>query len=333
MFASRGFRLASLFACVAVAFSMVSVDEAQARKGGSFGNRGTRTFQSAPPTNTAPAPTAPVQRTMAPNNQSGAATTAGAAASQPRAGFMGGLGGTLLRGVMLGGLLGLLFGGGFGGMAGLLGLLVQVALIGGAVFLVMRFLKSRSSLQPAMAGAGGGMNRSAHEPQRNPLGGLGGLASGLGGGLGGQRAQTGAARPDNPNELDIGGADLEIFERMLTDVQSAFGREDYAALRSLVTAEMVSYLAEELADNAAKGVRNEVSKVKLLQGDLAESWREGSVEYATAAMRYSALDCTRDRTTGAVVDGDAEHPSESTELWTFVRDRGGDWKLSAIQEV
>ncbi|KKB79368.1 membrane protein [Devosia limi DSM 17137] len=330
MFASRGFRLASLFACVAVAFSMVSVDEAQARKGGSFGNRGTRTFQSAPTTNTAPAPTAPVQRTMAPSNQPGAAT-AGTAASQPRAGFMGGLGGSLLRGVMLGGLLGLLFGGGFGGMAGLLGLLVQVALIGGAVFLVMRFLKSRSAMQPAMAGAGGGMNRSAHEPQRNPLGGLAGLAGGLGGGQ--ARAETGAARPEDANELNIGGADLEIFERMLTDVQSAFGREDYAALRRLVTAEMVSYLAEELAENSAKGVRNDVSDVKLLQGDLAESWREGGVEYATAAMRYSVLDCTRDRVTGEVVDGDAENPSESTELWTFVRDRGGDWKLSAIQEA
>jgi len=40
-----------------------------------------------------------------------------------------------------------------------------------------------------------------------------------------------------------------------------------------------------------------------------------------------------DRSTGAVVKGDPDRPAEATELWTFVRERGGDWKLSAIQEA
>lgn len=326
MFASRGFRLASLFACIVVAFSVVSVDEAQARKSGSFGNRGGRTFQSAPTTNTAPAPTAPVQRTTAPNN---ASTNPGAATAQQRGGFMGGFGGAMLRGVMLGGLLGLLFGGGFGGLAGMFGMLVQIALIGGAIYLVMRMMKSRSPAQPAMAGAnaGGGMNRTAHEPASNgnSLGGLGGL-----GGFGGKPRARSA---EDSNDLGLGLEDLQVFERMLTDVQAAFSREDRVALSQLATAEVVSYLGEELDDNAARGLRNDVSDVRLLQGDLAESWREGSSEYATAAMRYSAIDINRDRTTGAVVEGNAEIPSESTELWTFVRLRGGDWQLSAIQEA
>lgn len=329
MFASRGFRLASLFACIVVAFSVVSVDEAQARKGGSFGNRGGRTFQTAPTTNTAPAPTAPVQRTTAPNN---ASTNPGAATAQQRGGFMGGFGGAMLRGVMLGGLLGLLFGGGFGGLAGMFGMLVQVALIGGAIYLVMRMMKSRSPAQPAMAGANaGGMNRTAHEPasNNNPLGGLGGSFGGLGGFGGRPRARS----AEDSNDLGLGLEDLQVFERMLTDVQAAFSREDRVALSQLATAEVVSYLGEELDDNAARGLRNDVSDVRLLQGDLAESWREGSSEYATVAMRYSAIDINRDRTTGAVVEGNAEIPGESTELWTFVRLRGGDWQLSAIQEA
>ena len=76
-----------------------------------------------------------------------------------------------------------------------------------------------------------------------------------------------------------------------------------------------------------------MSDVTLLQGDISESWREGNKDYATAAMRYSSLDVTRDRSTGAVVSGDPDEASETTELWTFVRERGGEWKLSAIQKA
>ena len=37
--------------------------------------------------------------------------------------------------------------------------------------------------------------------------------------------------------------------------------------------------------------------------------------------------------TGAVVEGDADRPTETTELWTFVRHPNEGWKLSAIQQV
>jgi predicted lipid-binding transport protein (Tim44 family) len=72
--------------------------------------------------------------------------------------------------------------------------------------------------------------------------------------------------------------------------------------------------------------------VKLLQGDLAEAWREGDTEYATVAMRYSSVDYTSERASGTVVEGDKQ-PFERTELWTFRRSRGGNWMLSAIQEA
>ena len=38
--------------------------------------------------------------------------------------------------------------------------------------------------------------------------------------------------------------------------------------------EIMSYLTEELAQSAAKCLRNEVYDVKLKSGDIAESWRE-----------------------------------------------------------
>jgi len=55
---------------------------------------------------------------------------------------------------------------------------------------------------------------------------------------------------------------------------------------ALSTPEIMSYLTEELAQSAAKGLRNEVFDIKLKSGDIAESWREGADDYATVALRY-----------------------------------------------
>lgn len=326
MFASRGFRFFSLFACLVMAFSMVSVDTAEARKGGSFGSRGGRTFQAPAATQTAPTPAAPIQRSMTPNTQQQNAAAPAAQAAQQRGGFMNGFGGSLLRGLALGGLIGLLLGGGFGGIGGIFAMLVQVALIGGVIWLAMRFFRGRSA-QPATAG-GPNVDMNAAQRQANPA--TEDLLRNFGrGGSGGA-----PRRPADPNELGIGMEDLQKFESMLTRVQAAFSNENYSALRVLTTPEIMGYLSEELATNATNGVKNHVTDVTLLQGDLSESWREGDTEYATVAMRYSAIDYTADRTTGAVVEGDANEPSESTEIWTFVRKRGEtDWLLSAIQEA
>ena len=318
MFASRGFRLASLFACVLMTMSMVGVDQAEARRGGSFGSRGTRTFQTAPATPTSPGVTAPVQRSTTPAQPSSATPRANTATPRQNS-FFNGIGGTLMRGLFLGGLLGLLFGGGLGGFAGFLGLIVQLLL----VFLVVRFVMGLMARRSAPATAGGpplhGGDRYAREASNaRPAQGSGYGAS---------------AKPRNPDEIGTTQQDLDQFEAMLHDVQAAYGREDYEALRRVTTPEMMSYLAEELGQNASRGLRNEVSDVRLLQGDISESWREGRTEYATAAMRYSSIDVTRERASGDVVSGDSERPSETTELWTFVRERGRDWKLSAIQEA
>ena len=91
-------------------------------------------------------------------------------------------------------------------------------------------------------------------------------------------------------DFDVTENDRHAFEGLLGQVQSAFGREDYAALRELCTPEIVSYLSEELSQNATQGRRNEVRDVTLLQADVAEAWREDQRDYATAALRYQAID-------------------------------------------
>ncbi|MEF2552718.1 Tim44 domain-containing protein [Aurantimonas sp. A2-1-M11] len=327
-------RFGALFASLLLAFSFVAVDYAEARRGGSFGSRGFRTYQSAPATRTAPS-AAPVQRSMTPGQATqpgGSAAQNAAGASRP--GLFGGLGGGLLGGLMLGGLFGMLMGTGFGGMGGLFALLIQLLLVGLGAMLLIRFFRSRNP-SPARSNEAGPAARRVHEDQPKPAG-DGGFripSIGSGAGFGGGAAASKAAAAEPSDEIGITDADLDAFEQKLQEVQAAFSREDYAALRAITTPEVMSYLAEELSENATSGRKNDVLDVKLEQGDIAEAWREGDQDYASLAMRYSSIDVMRDRTTGEVVEGDPEQPTETTELWTFVRENGGDWKLSAIQET
>jgi predicted lipid-binding transport protein (Tim44 family) len=320
-------RVFALLATLLMAFTLVSADFAEARRGGSFGSRGSRTFQQAPATRTAPNPTGPVERSMTPTQAPNAATRQQTGVTQQRPGLFNGFGGPLMRGVLIGGLIGMLMGYGFGGMAGMLGFLVQLLLLGLIVMVALRFFRSRQ--MPATAG-GPGFNgdmfgrssRDTHEERPTGNGRAGGFT-----------IPAFASQASTPTrEIQLEQADLDTFERILGDVQTAFAGEDHAALRRLTTPEMVSYLSEELADNAKNGVRNDVSGVRLVQADVAEAWQEEDRDYATAAFLYESVDVMRDRATGKVVEGD-ETPTETTELWTFTRAKGGDWKLSAIQDT
>lgn len=299
--------------------------EADARRGGSFGSRGARTYSAPPPTKTAPTQTAPVQRSMTPQQpaQPGAANAARPQTANPmnapkRGGF---LGSPLMKGLMIGGLVGMLLGHGFGaGLAGAMGGILQIALLALVGMLVFKFFANRR--RPATAAAAGPMS-AANTSFRSPFDvqqpASGGYAPNL--------------APSAGEDFAVLTTDREIFERLLREIQEAFGREDYGTIREHSTPEIMSYLAEELSQNATRGVRNQVSDVQMLEGDVAEAWREGDQEYATAALRYSSRDWMVDRQSGAVVEGDPNALTETTELWTFVRGPGQPWKLSAIQEA
>jgi predicted lipid-binding transport protein (Tim44 family) len=263
-------------------------------------------------TRTAPTTAAPIQRSITqPSAQPNFGTRS--------PGFFGrGLFGGLAAGFLGAGLFGLLFGygmfGGLGGFASLLGLILQI----GLVVLIGRFLWSMWARRQQPAYASGASLRDA--PGAGGLGGMGGF--GFGGGAAGLAG----------GKIDVTPADYDAFERLLGDVQTAYSKEDLGAMRGHVTPEMLSYFSEQLSENASRGVVNQVSDVKLEQGDLAEAWREGNVEYATVAMRFRLVDRTIDRATGRLVDG-SESPQEVTELWTFMRAGHGNWLLSAIQQT
>lgn len=309
--------------------------EAKAGRGGSVGSRGTRTYDAAPATPTAPS-AAPVQRSVtppaqtqpqgAPSTAARPATAGAPAAAQP--GFfnrpfmpalMGGLIGMGIGGLLFGG--GLFGEGGLGamGFGGLIGLLLQLALVFFIVRLAMNFFRRRQ--QPAMAGGPQG-----YQPQhdRAPVTDIPSQPQARTGAMLG-----GAAAP----ALQINDADFEAFQQSLSEIQTAWSKGDLEALRSQVTPEMLGYFSRELSLLASQGLTNHVEAVNLEQGDLAEAWSEDGIDYATVAMRWSALDYTTDAT-GKVVEGSRTERGESVETWTFLRaGQTGRWILSAIQQV
>jgi predicted lipid-binding transport protein (Tim44 family) len=305
------------------AIAISSVADARAGRGGSSGSRGSNTFSAPAATKTAPTAAQPMQRTQAqPTAPAAAPQAAGGMFSRPGMGMLGGF----AAGFLGAGLLGMLFGGslfgGLGGFASIIGLLLQVGLIALVVMLALRWWRSRNA--PSYASGPANFDAGQSQQPAKPAGGFGGF--------GGMGAGAAMAPPVAKGPVKITPDDFDAFERLLGDVQSAWSNEDKTALARLTTPEMESYFTADLADNASKGVINTVTGVKLLQGDLAEAWHEGSDDYATVAMRFALVDKTVDRVTGRVVDG-GDQPTEATELWTFVRPKDSGWMLSAIQQT
>ena len=296
---------------LALPLMLAVASSADARIGGgvSSGSRGSRTFSAPPSTSTAPGTAQPFNRTITQPGSPGVGAPAGGGFfNRPGMGLFGGL----AAGFLGAGLLGMLFGGGmFGGLGGLssiFGLILQIGLIIMVVRLAMSWWQRRH--ETAYAGA--------------PAGGMGGASTfrtGSGFGLG-----SGSA------PLEIGPSDYEAFERLLGELQTAWSNEDIAKLHTLATPEMVSYVTQDIAEHKAQNLVNTVTDVKLLQGDLAEAWREGDTDFASVALRYTLIDKTVDRATGRLVKG-SDQPTEATEVWTFLRERGAGWELSAIQQT
>ena len=310
-----------------LALALSSAAEARIGGGGNSGSRGSRTFSAPKATPTAPGAAQPFNRTMTqPGSPGMGAPAAGAAAkggffNRPGMGMLGGL----AAGFLGAGLLGMLFGGGFmsglGGFASILGLILQVVLVVVVARLAWSWWQRRNNPQPAPAYAN---TSSGTGPTVGP-GAEAAPAYRSGFGFGGGSA------PNQP-PLEIKPEDYEAFERLLGDIQAAWSNEDQERLNQLATPEMASYFAKDLAENKAANDINKVSDVKLLQGDLAEAWREGDTDYATVAMRFSLVDKTLERGTNRLVAG-SETPIEATEVWTFARRPGTGWELSAIQQT
>jgi predicted lipid-binding transport protein (Tim44 family) len=299
------------------------IADARVGGGGSTGSRGSKTDAAPAPTKTAPT-AAPIERSATPVQPTRPAATNPSTQAAAQGGFLQRnpfLGG-LMGGMLGAGLFGMMFGNGFGGGAGMFGMLFQLLLIGGIAYFAIRFFRSRSGAQAQPAQPAYAFNAPAPprlgEPQT-----MRSSVPNSGGG--------GSAPASSP--IAITKEDYDAFEHLLGDTQSAYSAGDLSKMRALATPEMVGYFSEQMSGNASRGLENKVDAVKLEQGDLSEAWSEAGIDYATVAMRFSLVDYSRRLTDGAIVEGNAQARTEATEVWTFLRSRGGQWIVSAIQQA
>ena len=195
----------------------------------------------------------------------------------------------------------------------MMGMLLQLLIIGLLIYFAVRLFRGRSFSTGWRGGGPGWPPRSAG-------------------------AAAAPARRDRGHDINLSDADLSAFQAIHAAVQEAWSGGDLSRLRRLMTPEMLGYFSEELTRNTSQGVRNIVSDMQLVKGELSESWEEGDLQYASAYLRWRAVDYVvrLGRSPGDpdyIVSGDPRTPTEAEEMWTFVRRRGGDWLLSAIQQI
>jgi predicted lipid-binding transport protein (Tim44 family) len=324
--------IATLSAAILTLGLSAAIVDAKPGRGGSSGNRGAKTDTSVPSTPTAPRATTP-QAAPGPTNAARPAAAATAASQAAKPSMMSTMAKGFAMGLIGAGLFGLLTGnglfGGLSGMMGFLGLLLQVALIALAIRLVWGFVQSRRQAQPAPAGAPDmrrvglgepnlGQSVPAARPQVHQP----------------QVHQTQATEPQRRDAVGIGPDDYNAFQGVLVELMRAYSAEDLAGIRRVVTPDVAAHYIRELHEAQSKGVVNRLGQPELLQGDLAESWYEDEVAYATVAMRFAMTDATVERQTGRVVGGDPQRSAESVEIWTFRREGAGrPWLLCGQQQA
>jgi predicted lipid-binding transport protein (Tim44 family) len=308
-------------ACLAIiAFAPVLLaSEAWARAGGgsSGGSRGSRSYSS--PVRPSPNPVMPAQPSSPPSYPQ----------PQPQrpgwgTGLMGGL-----AGLALGGLLGsMLFGHGFGGGIGLL----EILLIGGAVFLLFRMMRGRAAEPAPSTGygqGGGGQWQGQPQPQYpSPS-------------YQAQMVETGPSDVErgvaNIRQMDagfeparFGDAASDIFFK----VQAAWMNRDMGQAAAVLTPEMAEILQKDCDRLRGQGRVNRLDNIAVRSVAVTEAWQESGLDYVTVHFLASLLDYTVDERSGQVVEGSRTEPVKFEEFWTFVRPVGPNaWRLSAIQQA
>ncbi len=312
-----------VMALVVMAVLSTQLSDAWARAG-SGGSRGSRSYSSP----ARPSPTSPSN----PSTPSSLRSQPTSPTTAPRPGMFGGglMGG--IAGFALGGLLGSMLFGGMGGMGGGGGFggigMLEILLIGGGLFLLYRFMKSRrEAQQPAYSTAGAA---------------YGGGAPASGTGIGGTATME---MPAGISDLERGIAHIQQMDpafdvaavaqlgrETFTSVQSAVMANNMAPVAGRLTSRMYTELQNQCDRLRATRQTNRLERIDVQRADVTEAWQESGQDYVTVYLEGTLLDYTVEDSSGRVVAGSNTVTEPFREFWTFARPVGPNaWKLSAIQ--
>ena len=231
-----------------------------------------------------------------------APTTTPSQQAAPGASPMGGRGmfGGMLGGMLMGGLLGsLFFGGAFSGIG-----FMDILLIGGGLFLLMRFLRSR---QPAAQTAGGpspthDMNRGAWDNLRTA------------------QNHTSTSAPDYPAGFDAQEF-LDGAKAAYTRLQAAWDARDLDDLRQFTSTEVFAEIQSQAEADPNPGK----TEILFLEASLLEVKTVGNQTIATVLFDTML----REDSASAPAD-------QVREAWHFSRyETGGakHWVVEGIQQL
>jgi len=313
-------KLASLIcsAFLALGFAATEADAAKRFGGGSSlgKQRPAPTMREA----AKPAPAAAPTQSAQPAQAAPGAATPATPAAKPS--FMSRFGG-VLAGLGLGALLGSLFAGGFGSIAGI----ILLALLAGVAFMAWRAFAARRSGAPApmqFAGAGAPAGSgpapvaspevSSPATARRPLN-IGAGASGP--------VPAPAASAEEPRPIP--GFEAEPFLRVAKTsfirLQAANDAKDLDDIRDFTTPELYAEIAMQVRERGDAPQKTEVVSVN---ASLVEAVLEG--DYAIASVRF----------TGLIREATGANPEPFDEIWHVrqdQRDRKATWLIAGIQQV
>lgn len=220
----------------------------------------------------------------------------------PGASPLGGRGmfGGMLGGMLMGGLLGsLFFGGGFSGIG-----LMDILLIGGGLFLLLRFLRSR---QPATQSVGGSprvqdMSRNAWENLRS------------------SQTQTAPSAQNIPAGFDTQEF-LNGAKAAYTRLQGAWDARDLDDLRQFASAEVFAEIQAQAAADPTPGK----TEILLLEAQLLEVKTVGNQTIATVLFDTMLRE-----------DSSSAPAEQVREAWHFSRYETGQtshWVVEGIQQL
>lgn len=242
---------------------------------------------------------------------------------------MGGIGGFLL-----GGLLGSMLFGGFGGMgSGLGGLfggigLMEILIIGGLAYFAISYMRRRRQAEPALVTAGASAGGSVWSPEDRSAATATVEAPAVGDDL-----ERGIR---NIRQMDSAFAPATFADTasdLFFKVQAGWMSRDMGSAREILTPEKYAEMQKEGDRLRAQRRVNRLENIAVRSTEVTEAWQENGQDYVTVRFLANLLDYTVDEATGQVVEGSRTEPVKFEEYWTFVRPVGrGPWKLTAIQQ-
>jgi predicted lipid-binding transport protein (Tim44 family) len=234
-------------------------------------------------------------------------------------GIAGGLlGGMLFRSLGFGGM----GGGGWGGGGGIG--IFEILLIGGILFFLYRFIKSRREA------AQSGQNVYSMNDYREPA------------------PYQAAAQPvvSAADDMAAGISHIRQFDPSFDEqrfcdqvmdiffkIQGAWMNRDLSPAGSLLTAEVRRTLQNDVDRLIREKRINRLENIAVRNVEIVEAWQESGQDYLTTLIYANLLDYTTDDTSGSVVEGSKTEPVKFEEYWTFTRSVGNNqWQLSAINQ-